>query len=386
MQKSLVYMLMAVSPLVAVVALAQTTTIMPAAPQGQNQRQVIRADEVVEADNRNIMPPQQVYVVQNAPNQNAPNNQQQAPAVVMRPQQVTVVEDTPLKESRAEGLRRSRMEVEAETEQRIVERLESERMRAEKERSDRIAKALEGKAEEPAPVQPAVQQVPIVQPMQMQPIQQAPVVAVVEPMPVVSASSESIKDDLQPVEEKTRFYVSGLGGFGDYPGISNIKGVYAAGVSVGMIFPERLIAEGSLLFSTYDVEPVTGYLNPVYPMIKQMDQTNVTAGVKYQIMDGRIRPTIGVLGGYTRRIYSDRQYYRSSPDVTSHAFDVGVSTGADVELSKTFSMGMDFKYFWNMTYRVDTAYQTSMVNPQQFGRPVEGLEYYLLTFGARLTF
>lgn len=319
-----------------------------------------------------VATPQQIYVVQ------------PAPQPVVPPQQISVVEDTPLKESKAEALRRSRMEVEAETEQRIVEKLETERMKAERERAEQITKALDGKKEEeakPAEVAP----VPVIQPAQMQPIQQAPVVSVSEADTVIATATPEIKEEIK--EEKARIYVSGMGGIGDYPGVKNVQGMYAAGFAAGVIFPERLIAEGSFLMSTYDVEPVSGYNNPIYPNIKQIDQMNFLGAVKYQLLDGRIRPVLGVLAGYTKRVYSDKQYYYyQGPDITSHAFDMGLSAGADVELAKNFAVGMDFRYMWNMSYRVEGQYQASLINPQQFGKPVESLDYFLLTFGGRLTF
>lgn len=363
-------------------------------------KQKITTTEVVEALPENLTSPQQVYVVQQNPQQTV----QAAPQQVIRTQPVTVVEDTPLRESKAEALRRNRVEVEQETETRIVEKLESERMRAEKERADKIMQSLEGKKEEAPVVQAAP---PVVAPVQpspfqypaatMQPVQVAAPVQVVEASS--SVSSESIKEELKKDEEKPKFYIGGLGGFADYPGYKNIQGKYAAGFNVGIQFPERFIVEGSLIFSKYDLELVPSgygsYYNYGVSEFMDIKQTNISGALKYRVLEGRISPVVGVLAGYTRRDYSMIQrnnynsyYYSTQPNnITSNAFDMGISGGMAVDLSKNFALDMDVKYMFNLSYDVDSAYKTSLVNNQANSRKSpEELDYVIIGVGGRLTF
>jgi hypothetical protein len=328
-------------------------------------------------------------VVESSQNLAAPGQvNQSAPGTVSQPTQVvnvqssapvstpvTVVEDSPLRESRADGIRRQRMEIETETEQKIVEKLESERIRAERERSEKLSKALDGKMEESE--RPVVQAAPI----------QPQVVYVREPAPVVEATTKAVPEK---ETSKNRFQISGMGGIGDYPSLSNVKGIYSAGVTAGMQFDDHFIVEGGWLFSSFDVQPIDPY-NPYansayYPVIKSMDQSNFFGGVKYLLLDGKVRPNFGGLLGYTRRVYKDRQYYYPGPEITSNAFDAGLSSGLDVNLSDNFSIGMDLRYLFNLSYRVNGAPQTSIINPSQFNRPVEEYSYYLVTIGARFTF
>lgn len=380
MQKALVLTLALLSP---TVILAQ-------------QVQSIASQEVVEAMPQNITAPQLVTTVPQqqvvtVPAQNTQPAQQVN--VVYRTQPLTVVEDTPLRESKAEQLRKSRIEVEQATENRIVEKLEEERMKAERERAEKLLLSLEGKKEEPVvtvqPVAPVVQQpvTPFQYPALSQPIQVAPTQIVSEPAPIVS--SDVLKEEFkEEKKEEAKFYVTGMGGFADYPGVSNIKGMYAAGFTAGMAFPERVLVEGGAIFSKYKLEEVPAYYTgTLLPVIKDMNQMNLLGAVKYQILDGRIRPVVGLIGGYTKRTYSDRQYFvYQSNEITSHAFDMGLSGGVDVKLTDNFGVSADLRYMFNISYDVDSPYEMSFANPTN-GRPTpEELDYYLFSVGARLQF
>jgi hypothetical protein len=59
----------------------------------------------------------------------------------------------------------------------------------------------------------------------------------------------------------------------------------------------------------------------------------------------------------------------------------------DLEFTPTFSLGMDFKYMWNLSYRVDNSLQSSFVNPQVANAyPIEELNYWLLSVVGRVSF
>lgn len=331
-------------------------------------------ETVVEA--QNLAQPAQV--VQSAPGTISQPTQVvnvQSNAPVSTP--VTVVEESPLRESKADAIRRQRMDIETQTEQKIVEKLETERIRAERERAEKLSQALDGGVSE-APYRDKTPEVNHQAPPQ--------IVYVKEPTTVVVADSKP-----EVVKPSTnRFSVSALGGIGDYPSLRNVKGIYAAGVVLGLEFQDPFIVEGGIMYSSFDVQPVdqfnpyvnTGY----YPVIKAMDQTNYFGGLKYLLLEGQVRPTVGALVSYTRRVYKDKQYYYPGPEITSNAFDGGISTGLDVVLSKNFSASLDMRYLFNLSYRIDGAPQSSIINPGQFNRPVEEFSYYHVTVGARFTF
>ena len=70
------------------------------------------------------------------PAQLAPASSMQVNVQPVQKQPTTVIEATPLTESRAEKMRRARQDTELQTEQKIVEKLEQSRIEDEKKRSD----------------------------------------------------------------------------------------------------------------------------------------------------------------------------------------------------------------------------------------------------------
>ncbi len=202
--------------------------------------------------------------------------------------------------------------------------------------------------------------------------------------------------EMKPVEEKAkdRTYVGALLGMGDYPDASNVRPQYASGIAIGRSFNERLVVEGSFLYSNYQVEQrdggcvVNAYgYTQCYPRITEMNQYSSAGLIKYQLLGGMLRPEIGVLGAYTYRTFSDAQFGLSNDSVTSQAFDMGLMTGASLNLSESFSLGFDFRYMWNLTNRVDTGFQQSYVKPYlKSDTPIEKMNYYTLGLMARFSF
>lgn len=136
------------------------------------------------------------------------------------------------------------------------------------------------------------------------------------------------------------------------------------------------------------------YYNYGVSEFMDIKQTNISGGLKYRILEGRISPVVGALAGYTRRDYSMVQgntysYYNSNQpnSVTSHAFDMGLSGGLAVDLTKNFALDMDVKYMFNLSYDVDSSYKSSLVNNQAGNRKSpEELDYVLIGVGGRLSF
>lgn len=302
-------------------------------------------------------------------------------------QPATLVEDAPVRESKADLLRKRRQSVEEQTELQIVERLENERMKAEQKRAKKIIKNLDEDGNEvpstvAQPVQEPVQTVVPVQPMLQPQYVAAPADA--------SLSAREDVDLDKPSEEKSKFFVGGFGGIGEYPGVSNVRSSYGLGLTAGMVFPDRLIVEGGFIYSTYNVDGYSSYY--VVPSVTQLDQMNFSLGVKYQITASRVRPVVGALTSYTRRSAYDRTVYGSvnnQASATSQAFDAGLSGGVDVVLSDAFSVGADLRYMFNITSTVNSnnyLYQAAQTVLPYSGVQIEKMSYYLLGVTGKFTF
>ncbi len=337
-------------------------------------------------------------------------------------QPVTIVQDTPLRVNPAEQMRKRRQETETATEDGIVQALEKARMTDEIKRRDKFNNAIEpsggdapltqappppSQAVQQPPPQVIVQQIqPAVQPMS-QPAAQPVVIPVVaqqqetqEKVRVVEEQDEEITDtkkdekvdikqeiraalsEQKPDEEKQSYYVAGIASFGQYNNVQNVNNSLGYGFSVGTVFPERIVVEGSFIYGDYTLGNIysASYMGGFYnPYSVDMRQYNVEAAAKYLILPGRFKPMIGAVLSYARRSYSNEGQQFQSSD----AVDVGAMVGADLELAKNFALGIDFRYMTNLGYRVN-ADQGQYVY-QQSNTP-ESLNYYTLNLIAKVMF
>jgi hypothetical protein len=368
-------------------------TVTPAAPA--KKRTVIfdeRTNELVEvqpqvAEAQPVQPQQSYY----------PAYPAARPAIQEQP--ASVVQDSPLQFSAAEQRRKQRQDLEVKTEQKIVEKLEEARMEDEKKRADRLFNKGFGSNhnEQEAPAQAAPLAQPTYQPAPP-PIQQVVVPAPIA-APVVKEKEEKVEEekidikseiraafeDSKPKKDPMSYFVSGQVGLGKYPDIDWIRDSASAGFSVGAITPERVVVEGAFQYGSYKVDKLNGYYlyNPY-----DMRQYNMSAALKYQLLPGRVRPSVGGLVSYTRRTSSVSGLgdFR-----TSDAFDVGLAAGLDVALTDVFSVGVDFRYLTNITYRDNTNTNSSQAwGNQYYGytdeNPIEKMDYYLGTLSGKLTF
>ena len=338
-------------------------------------------------------------------------------APIVQKQETTVISATPLKESKAEQIRKSRQDAEISTEQSIVVKLEESRLEDEKRRSEVLfgdkfetlqgQNALINNSPNSSVIQ---QQGTIIAPVAATPVPAvvAPVIVteapIVVPAPVkhedrhdrddvrgeVRASIQEMKEEKK---SETRSYFSGLAGLGDYPDVKNVRGNYSLGFSFGQKFNDRMLAEGSFMYSNFDVEQRDGNVicNPgcvAYPRITRMDQYAGSAQVKYQLLGGMIRPVIGGALAYVYRTFSDTQFGNSSNYAQSHALDLGLVTGVDVELSEKFTIGLDARYMWNMTNRSQTSGFQQSFSQSVYGSdtPIEQLSYMNISLVGRATF
>lgn len=331
----------------------------------------------------------------------APVSQTQTAPVV---QPTTVIESTPLTESKAEALRKSRQDAEVATEQKIVEKLEASRLEDEKRRANELfgQKKEEVKAEAKAEVVvvPAATPAPVVAPapvVVVAPVATpAPEVAPVVVAPVaapVNASVMEVQEEAKQEESKT--YVSGILGTGNYPDVQNVKGKYAVGVAFGSKSDDRFAFEGSFMFSQYDVEQRFGggvfpgpYGVEYYPRITQMNTYQGSIAGKYSIMNGTFRPVVGAVGTYSYRTFRDTQFGNPSYQAQSNAIDLGLIAGFDVAVSKKFSVGLDYRYMMNLTsWASDSTLQRSFAR-SVYGSdtPIEQLNYQQISIIGTTTF
>ncbi|MBT4762503.1 MAG: porin family protein [Bdellovibrionaceae bacterium] len=298
-------------------------------------------------------------------------------------QPTTYVEASPLEESQAERLRRARQDAEIGTERKIVEKLEASRLADERKRADKL---FGNQMNNLSTQQPAPQPV-----QQTQQVQQVPMVQIVaEPSDyekennemkdeIVSAVRAEIKasqeDEMEAVVEDT-YYVTGLVGSSEYPGATDVKSNSSTGILVGVETGDNLIIEGGFIYSSY-------YLDQYYSYYRDLDQYNFTVGAKYSFLKGRVSPTVGALVSYTTRSYDKvyRNDYRYDDKEKTTAFDVGFSAGVDLKVSDGFAVGVDFKYFTNVTQKTSDNYWNSDGNYK-----VEDFDYYVFNINGKIFF
>jgi hypothetical protein len=401
--------------LVATIALVLAYQAQAQVNQGNNLQAVpVQAEPVVVQAQPMAMPAGEPVI---APGQASGNpiyilnNQRQGVAQATRQnaiqeQPVSVVQDSPLKVSPADQMRKHRQDSEAQTEDGIVQALEKARIEDEMRRRDKFNNAIAPVAAQSAAIngdgntiQQVVQQ-PVVQ--QAQAVVPAPVAApkqkiliaedLDEEEVVAPNKSKDEKIDIRneihsamaaefaPKEEKASYYVGALAAFGTYDGIRNVDNSMGYGFAVGTITPERWVAEGSFTYGSYQLEDVYNG-NGFYPILVNMNQMNFAGAAKYQLMSGKFRPAAGALLSYTRRMYS---YQGSDAFRTTDALDVGAIVGADLQVTSGFSIGFDFRYFTNMGYRTADNRQ-SFVYSKRSNDP-EKLDYYTVNLIGKFLF
>lgn len=330
---------------------------------------------------------------------------QAAPVVVSAPPSVPMeayveqrptvyVESSPLDESKASRMRKQREAVEAETEMRIVEKLEQDRMESERERAQRLFGEKWDK-----------QQTQIPQHNQnLAPVVVGPSAAEQE------LEKEDFKQDLREIvtelraEEKEvdappvtgeQYYLLLQGGAGVYPGVENVRGAYNLGVHFGIDYVYGLMVEAGLSFSNYDMYECAGYnggcnYSPLNANLREIRQTNVGLALKYKFnSSSRIKPVVGGVASIAFREYElmNGNGY-NAVSAKSQALDLGVVGGVDVELGPRLAIGADIRYMFNITNRVDGA-NFGANNFNAFSAnssPIEELQYYLFNVNMRVSF
>ncbi len=359
------------------------------------------------AVNSESMPTQGVVIM----NTNTNSNSNSAAATA---QPVTVVEASPVAESKAELMRKARQGEEVKTEQKIVEKLEESRLKEEQQRAERLfgdrletpaaaasATAIvtpsaaaatatavvvepkaEPKKEEPIrATQVTIEKVEIIQPRE-EVTERAPVKSEIKNEEPEATSSMKIEEAQE--DQTGKFYVGGLLGAPNYDA-SNVESHFGLGVLVGMNVDSNFVIEGSFLYSNHSVD--TYWLNPLY---KELDQFDFSLGAKYFLNFGKLRPYAGASVIYVYRKYQDRsmfgEYYVVNPSATeeeSNSVNLGLTAGVDFAVTKKFTIGGGLDYNFNVMNRQDFR--------SQYGLPsgvkaLEEIDYTLIKISGKMTF
>lgn len=342
---------------------------------------------------------EQMYQQQSTSNKNAPTAdanaatgavvtqtvvvpQQSYPTVQKQPE--TTVEGSPLSNSRADNIRRGRQEEELRTESKIVEKLEQSRMEDEKKRAailfgDKFD-ALQNQQAQPVQVQ---QVAPVEAPSsQVQPIiinQNETLTRDAVREEVRAALTEDDKAIMPSLEQK---YFTANAGIGQYPDIESVQGNYALGAGFGTRF-DYFLVEGSFLYSNYTLNAkyVDGFNTRSANF--DMNQYQGIIATKYQLIGGFVRPVVGGLIAYSYREYvanNNTAYGVAGTEFgTSHAIDLGLIAGVDLEFNDKMSAGFDMKYMFNMSNKISGATAAGST-------PVEQLQYFTTGLFARVNF
>lgn len=349
--------------------------------QGTREAQ---ANETIQTQNVQLPAGSQATRVQNQPiyivspsSANAAATQNQ-----VQKQPTTVVQASPMIESRAEQIKRARQDQEMQTETRIVEKLEQSRIEDEKRRAD----ALFG--DRLNQQQQVIQQAPVV----VAPaVQQVPVEVVAEPK---ENTRDIVREELKaalvkPEEEnKEKKYFSALVGISEIQDASNVRGNYALGAAFGTLFDESYAVEGSLIYSNYTMNPVVkgsiyGSGGAYYTPDMDVNAYSGAIAVKYLFFNGMVKPVLGGLVQYTYRTYS-YDMYGQSDSTNSHAVDLGVIAGADIQMGKKFSIGVDYRYLFNVSSRRGNS--AVVYNQPYYGTALESLNSYVMSVSAKVLF
>lgn len=313
---------------------------------------------------------QPIYILNQAPQTQTTQQVQKQPT--------TLIQSSPLTESRAEAIRRARQEAEVETEQKIVEKLESSRMEDEKRRAQALFGDKFDNLQQGAPQAGA-----------------QPVMAVA-PVQEIDSTRDLVKEEIRAAldEEKSAIetptetrYFGAILGISEVPDARNVRGNYSVGAAFGNKYNDAMIVEGSFMVSNYTVDTMA--YNSFYSLYQvDVNQYSGALAAKYQLFSGMVRPVVGGLVQYSYRTFQWTDSYGNAYNdetASSHAVDVGAIVGADLEFSSKVSLGFDFRYMINMSSRTSGP-NYNYYGGYQLGTPIEKMQYYVMGVVGRVTF
>ena len=397
----------------------RTNQLVEVAPQVQVAQVQQQPAAPVQAEATATAPSNQpIYILNNQRLQGYQGAVQDAPT--------TVVQDAPARVSVSETIRKERHGAEVATEDGIVMTLEKARLEDEVRRREKFNNALNSTttagtasattqgptaaavaaptpviATAPAAAAAASAEETEVVEIPQRPQKKARKKVILEDE---SASNVDVKAEVRAALAEqaaaplnlTSYYISGQVGTANYNDGVNIRGKLASGFSLGMVTPDRFIVEGSFMYGQFQVDDFYGQ-RPTYSTL-DMDQYNWSVGGKYQLLPGKLRPTVGALASYTRRSYAFAGYPNGDSILQTDSFDAGLQAGVDLAFTNNFSIGADLRYLWNIASKNNSSNNTRngvyypgngnagySSNNGGF-KVVEDFSYYIATLAAKFTF
>ncbi len=317
---------------------------------------------------------------------------------------------------RAELLRRQRMREEMKNEDVLQERLETLRLKDEEKRTDLILgnNATVATTNANGNIQ----------------IQSQTVTA---PATELAETSAKPKKEISTDEGSTGVGVSLIPHFGMSSMSGNemyeIQSRYSAGIGLGVRVADNMEFEAVYSYSEYGMKGIssnpiirdaqgysTGNLNPDFES-RAYKQNLVDAGLKLLVLnaDSKIRPYVGGGGGYSKSYlnYDSRmvdflnqnRFNNLASDYEVSSLVGYLSTGLDVRVSKSVSVGAAFKYYKVLSAKENhvnamampgygsgyRGYQNCLANQQDYEKAMEGgslarNSFYTITAGVNFIF
>jgi outer membrane protein W len=291
-------------------------------------------------------------------------------------------------------LKSTRKQLEIQNELKVVEKLETSRLEDEKSRTERLfgnkANGFESTKEKEVVMGKMIVSESPLEKKSLETMDKEAIRSEIRQTLLSLKSEEEVKE---VVEGKP--YFSTLIGLGAYQDVANVRGSYSLGFAVGQMMKKNVAVEGSFLFSEFDVEQRDGgyvcdyYYGCVqYPRITRMNQYQGGITAKYIPFEGSFKPYLGGSAAYTYRTFSDVQFAWPNNDAQSHALDVGLVAGIDLQVSEDFALGFDFKAFRNVTSRATNAgLQKSFARSvYSSDTPIESLDFTQMGITGKFSF
>ncbi len=241
-------------------------------------------------------------------------------------QPVVRVMGTPVSMTYAAELKKSRQDAELQTEQKIVEKLESSRLRDEQERLNKLFVSKTGT------------------------LVSSKTVAVAPESHAIQATTVSTISD--STEEKIYAGIQ-VGQSSNFTNVKNLTSYGSFGASAGVISRAGLILESSVFFSQHQLDHSNDYNNNMDNLgvsnITDLYQVSGLLALKYTPSSSRFKPYVGAFVAYNYWMYqADSDYIcdyyssKSCGDYTkSDGVDIGPVVGMDFFLNNKVSLGFN---------------------------------------------
>lgn len=192
----------------------------------------------------------------------------------------------------------------------------------------------------------------------------------------------------EKAQKQKKYYGSAIVGLAAYPEVSNVDKGYNVSAAAGYYISNRIMLDLGFALAKSQMS-VSNLLFPNQRDDFGISQYQGVLGAKYQldnIFGTSFKPVAGAVLSYTYRKYNlkNGMTINSGNTGNSTAIDAGVDVGVDYDLSQTYTLGLDFKYMFNLTNQVSSNYASPLYGYR--GTPLESLQYYVAGLSARMNF